>query len=519
MQSGKLPIGIQSFKEIRTKGYLYVDKTPFVSQLTSSGKYYFLSRPRRFGKSLFIDTLDCAFSGKIDLFYDLFLIRPEAAWDFKTIFPILRVDFAGGTMKDPTELTKRLHRLLTKWEEQYNTKKTAGSPGERLVSLVPYIAEITGNQVVILIDEYDKPLLDNLNDPHLAIQMRETLKDFYSAIKPLDEHLRFVFLTGVSKFAKAGIFSGLNNLKDITLEKRYSSICGYTHHDLTTTFKGWIKEETSSQITDWYNGYSWTGEPVYNPFDILLYFDEGIFRPFWFESGTPSFLVNLLSKKPRNLPELDNFMAGEDLLGSFQIEDLKPESLLFQTGYLTIKGDSWVGSKLFYRVGFPNLEVKSAFSQLMLNTLVGTSDLSSNQVRLDTILNAGDTEGLSKVFHSFFASIPHDWYRKNQLAGFEGYYASIVYAYFASLGYVVIPEDTTNKGQIDMTVKTGAGIWLFEFKVQDRNRTTQISPLKQLQDKGYAEKYRALGKPIYEIGIVFDPVTRNIVTWEIGDIL
>ena len=155
----------------------------------------------------------------------------------------------------------------------------------------------------------------------------------------------------------------------------------------------------------------------------------------------------------------------------------------------------------------------------MLNTLVGTSDLSSNQVRLDTILNAGDTEGLSKVFHSFFASIPHDWYRKNQLAGFEGYYASIVYAYFASLGYVVIPEDTTNKGQIDMTVKTGAGIWLFEFKVQDRNRTTQISPLKQLQDKGYAEKYRALGKPIYEIGIVFDPVTRNIVTWEIGDIL
>jgi hypothetical protein len=241
-----------------------------------------------------------------------------------------------------------------------------------------------------------------------------------------------------------------------------------------------------------------------------------VYRPYWFETGTPSFLVTLLNKKPRNLPELDNLLAGEELLGSSDIEDVRPESLLFQTGYLTIKGETFAGSKRLYNVGFPNLEVKSAFSQLMLTSLTNKGNISANQVRLANLLSAGDVGGLKEVFHSFFASIPHDWYRKNQISGFEGYYASIVYAYIASLGYLVIPEDTTNHGQVDMTVQTSDGIWLFEFKVQGQTNggEYQKSPLLQLQEKRYAEKYQGCGKPLYLVGIVYDPVERNIIQWE-----
>ncbi|MFH0968455.1 MAG: ATP-binding protein [Methanobacteriota archaeon] len=518
MTPEKLPIGIQSFEKIRTGRYAYVDKTQFISALVRDGSYYFLSRPRRFGKSLFVDTLDCAFSGRKKLFHGLYLLNPEAGWDFEKIYPVLRVDFAGGTIRSATDLTDRLDRLLTRWEEQYGTKKTIGSPGERLLYIIPQIATITGEQVVILIDEYDKPILDNLEKPELATAMREMLKDFYGAIKPLDVHLRFVFLTGVSKFAKTGIFSGLNNLKDITLDRRYSSLCGYTQRDLTTVFGNWIVNCNIQKIAEWYNGYSWTGESVYNPFDILLFLDEKEFKSYWFETGTPSFLIKLLTEKPRSLPDLDTLMAGEELLGSFQIEDLKPETLLFQTGYLTIKGEVRIGEKLIYSVGFPNLEVKSAFSELMLGILTGTAESSMNQMNLDAVLNAGDNDCLREVFHSFFASIPHDWYRKNQISGFEGYYASIVYAYFASLGYIVIPEDTTNKGRIDLTVITTSGIWIFEFKVQDSYQSTDKSPLTQIQDKRYAEKYQADGRPVHEIGIVFDSKTRNIVTWEVGGV-
>jgi hypothetical protein len=516
MNPDKLPIGIQSFSEIRTRGFVYVDKTPFIASLINSGKYYFLSRPRRFGKSLFVDTLDCAFSGKKELFTGLYLSQPEAGWDFESSYPVLRVDFSGSSLHSTTDLGQWLVRLLARWEDRFGIRETQGSPGERLISIISHIAENSGNQVVILIDEYDKPILDNLKDPVLATHMRDMLRDFYGAIKPLDVYLKFVFLTGVSKFAKTGIFSGLNNLKDITLDRRYSAICGYTQSDLVTVFQTHMASRNQEKIAAWYNGYSWTGESVYNPFDILLFLDEGEFKSYWFETGTPSFLIRLLTENPCSLPVLDSFLAGEELLGSFLIEDIRPETLLFQTGYLTIKGESRVGEKLFYSVGFPNLEVKSAFSSLMLSILGGSADVSVNQLDLDSILNAGDPKRLREVFHSFFASIPHDWYRKNQLSGFEGYYASIVYAYFGSLGYVVIPEDTTNKGRIDLTVMTRTGIWIFEFKVQRSDARQDESPLAQIRERGYAEKYRADGRSVYEIGIVFDPESRNIVTWEVG---
>lgn len=227
-----LPIGIQSFEKIRREGYVYVDKTPFILDLVQRGSYYFLSRPRRFGKSLFVDTLDCAFSGKASLFEGLTLTKPDSMWDFTKTSPVLRIDFSGGTVRSTDDLIGRLHRIIDFWEEEFRVKRTEGSPEERLVYLVPRIAEVTGKQVVILVDEYDKPILDNLEKPDLALELRDLLRDFYGAIKPLDVHLRFVFLTGVSKFSKTGIFSGLNNLKDITLDRRYSSICGYTESDI-----------------------------------------------------------------------------------------------------------------------------------------------------------------------------------------------------------------------------------------------------------------------------------------------
>jgi len=512
-----LPIGIQSFKEIRSDEYMYVDKTQYLSHLVNSGKYYFLSRPRRFGKSLFIDTLDCAFSGRKDLFTGLYLTSPESDWDFEKTCPVLRLDFAGGTLRAPEDLTGRLERVLTQWEEKYGTTKTQGSPGERLLYLIPQIAAKTRAQIVILIDEYDKPILDNLHDLSLAATMRDLLKDFYGAIKPLDSHLRFVFITGVSKFAKTGIFSGLNNLNDITIDTRYSAICGYTHQDLLRVFGDRLAGYNIDDIATWYNGYSWIGESVYNPFDILLFLDQGIFRPYWFETGTPSFLIKLWKEDPRFPADYDGLVTGEEILGSFDPECIRMETLLFQSGYLTIK--DWSSDPIRGLVGvlgFPNTEVRTSLNALFSEALIGRN-FSSHRNRLYELLEANNTSGLQNFINALFASIPHDWYRKNQISEFEGYYASVLYSMFASLGYEIIAEDTTNYGRIELTVKTKRAVWLFEFKVLSTPKRGKTAPLAQMHEKRYAEKYQGMGLLVYEIGITFDPKTRNIVHFEVGE--
>lgn len=517
MYPKKLPIGIQSFSEIITGGYCYVDKTPFIAELVDGGKYYFLSRPRRFGKSLLIDTIDCAFSGKKELFTGLYLESERSRWDFTAKHPILRIDFAGGTVRTTSDLTERLSRLLDRWEDIFQVEKTYGSPGDRLLSLVPQISAKASRQVVILVDEYDKPILDNLTDTPLALQMRDLLKDFYGAIKPLDQFLKFVLLTGVSKFSKTGIFSGLNNLDDITIDARYSALCGYTQHDLETVFAEYLKKFNPEEVRDWYNGYSWTGESVYNPFDILLLFSKGLFRSYWFETGTPTFLMQLWRQYPRLPAEYDGLVAGDDILGSFDPEYIRTETLLFQAGYLTIRSfvsNAYEGT--WYTLGFPNREVRESFNQQILTQLIDGIDPVPLQT-LRSCLESGDTEGLRRMFHAFFASVPVDNYRRNQISGFEGYYATVVYAYFASLGYEVIPEDTTNKGRVDLTVKTRERIWIFEFKVMGVDRSGVKSPLDQIREQGYAEKYVADPRKIHEIGVVFNPDTRNIERWEVGE--
>jgi hypothetical protein len=511
----KLPIGVQSFEKIITEGYAYVDKTSFIADIVAKGKYYFLSRPNQFGKSLFIDTLDCALSGRKELFSGLYLDSPEAGWDFDKTYPVLRIDFAGGALKEISDLTNRLSRTLNEWEEFYDIQKSEGDPGDRLLSLIPHIAKKTGKQIVILIDEYDRPILDNIENISLMQEMRDCLKNFYGSIKPLDPHLKLVLLTGVSKFAKTGIFSGLNNLQDITLNSRYSAICGYTHEDLKTVFSDYLYNLDLDEVKTWYNGYSWTGEAVYNPFDILLLLAERKFRPYWFETGTPSFFIALWKKKPRLPAEYDGLIAGDELLGSFDPEHIKAETLLFQAGYLTIK--SWSADPIRgFRcvLGYPNIEVRTSLNFLFSEVLSGHPITGVRDQLYDT-LEQGDADQLHICFQSFFASIPHDWYRNNPIARYEGYYASVVYTYFASLGYEVIPEDTTNKGRVDLTVKTRTAIWIFEFKVLSIDTSGDESPLDQIRKRGYAEKYRSDQRQIYEIGIVFNPETRNIEQWEI----
>ena len=519
MAKPKLPIGIQSFPEIRARDYAYADKTPYIARLADSGKAFFLSRPRRFGKSLLVDTLDCAFSGRRELFRGLYLDTAEAGWDWSRKHPVLCIDFATGGFVSPDSLLATLHRRLDTFFATYGVPSVQGSPGERLYSLLEGMTARGLEQAVVLVDEYDKPILDNLHNTSLALAMRDVLKDFYGALKPADPFLRLVFLTGVTKFAKTGVFSGLNHLNDLTINKHYSAICGYTQADMDGLFAEWMVGKDREGVREWYNGYAWLGESVYNPFDALLFFENGEFRSWWFETGTPTFLLKQWQRKPYALSDFDTIMAGDELVGSFDLENLKTETLLFQAGYLTIKGmtsDSEEGTT--FLLGFPNREVRQAFSTQLLPLLAGDQPRADPR-QLRACLESGDGAALQVKMQAFFASIPHDWYRNNPLRQFEGYYASVVYAWFASLGYEIVAEDTTNKGRIDLTVKARKVTWLFEFKVRGLDKSGDRDPLEQLLAKGYGEKYRGLvGRegtvlPVRQIGIVFDAENRNIEAW------
>ena len=326
--------------------------------------------------------------------------------------------------------------------------------------------------------------------------------------------MKFAFLTGVSKFSKVSLFSGLNNLKDITLDQRYSAICGYTDSDLDNVFAPELEGVDRGEIREWYNGYNWLGDAVYNPFDLLLLFDQHQFRPWWFETGTPTFLIKLLSQRQQFTPDLARIMAPESLLSTFDVGNIPVEALLFQTGYLTIDSARYLPGRLELTLRYPNKEVQSSLNDALLQALSQDPMVPAvNVSRLYDILMADDLFALRELFHSFFASIPHDWYRKNQLAGYEGYYASIFYSYFAALGLEITVEDTTNRGRIDMTVRFNRRIYLFEFKVVEM--VPEGEALAQLKSRGYAEKYRRYGEPITLIGVEFSRESRNIVEFEV----
>ena len=386
---------------------------------------------------------------------------------------------------------------------------------ERFAHLLEALHDHAGQPVAVLIDEYDKPILDALEVPEVARANRDFLRGLYAVIKDRDANIRFTFITGVSKFSKVSLFSGLNNLKDITLDVRYSALCGYTESDLDTVFAPELPGLDREQIRDWYNGYSWRGdEQVYNPFDILLLFDSREFKAYWFETGTPTFLVETLFKRRVSSLALDEMIGSDELLSTFDVDDIATEALLFQTGYLTITDEEDLGGELVYRLGYPNREVRQSLNRSLLRYLVqDATQQMTNRVRLSRLLAANDFAGLKTLFHAFFASIPYEWYTNNEIANYEGYYASVFYSYFAALGLDITVEDSSSHGRLDMAVLFNDRVYLFEFKVVEL--ASAGAAMAQLKERRYADKYRALGQPIHLIGVEFSKDERNIVAFDV----
>ena len=522
MTKRRLPIGIQTFCKIREQNYYYVDKTVYIRELLNEGTHYFLSRPRRFGKSLFLDTLKELFEGNEPLFEGLYI---HDHWDWRVRYPVLRLSFGSGNFNEPGILHKEVMAQLDAIEEETGVESHYDTASARFRHIIQMLHRQAGQRVAVLVDEYDKPILDALEVPDIARANRDFLRGLYATIKDCDAHVRFTFLTGVSKFSRVHLFSGLNNLTDITIDPRYSAICGYTEADLDTVFAPELPGLDRDKIRDWYNGYCWLGdEKVYNPFDILLLFDKRTFGTYWFETGTPTFLIETLFKRHVSSLELDNMIGSDELLSAFDVDHIATEALLFQTGYLTITEKENLGGKFLYRLSYPNREVRQSLNESLLRYLVKDSTRQmANSVRLYRLLEANDFAGLETLFHAFFASIPSclraarrqdEWYTNNDIANFEGYYASVFYSYFAGLGLDITVEDSSSHGRLDMAVQFNSNIYLFEFKVVEM--APEGGAMAQLKEKRYADKYRGLNQPIYLIAVEFSKNTRNLTVFEVA---
>ncbi len=500
----KLPIGIQTFRKIRESEYIYVDKTKEALDIIQNYTYTFLSRPRRFGKSLFLDTLRNIFEGNRELFRNLYIYDK---WDFQQ-YPVIKIDWAG----DFTTLQSTKKRALFILEQNQNKLeiecKMDDDPSICFTRLIQETYKKYKKPVVVLIDEYDKPILDNIENPKRAIENRNFLRSFYVQLKANDEYIKFAFLTGISKFSRASIFSGLNQLVDISLMPKYGNICGYTHENLENEFYEYSKEFDLEKVRKWYNGYYFLKDRIYNPFDILRLFDSSMFDNYWWESGNPYFLIKLLKRKNYFIPSLENLIVSKDLINTFEVDSLKLEVLLYQSGYLTI--DKVIEKRIIeYKLKVPNKEVQISLNNLFIEFLTDQRYKKYQiQDSLYDCLQEANLEEFKNTLASLFASIPYNNYVKNTLAKSEGYYASVVYAYLASLGVELVAEDVTNRGRIDLTLKFDDKIYLIEFKVHDED------PLEQIKAKKYYEKYLNENKDIYLVGIVFDEKTKNIAKFE-----
>ncbi len=512
MARRKLPIGIQTFRKVREENCYYVDKTAYMGQLVAEGTHYFLSRPRRFGKSLFLDTLKELFEGNEPLFEGLAI---HEQWDWLVRYPVLRLDFSSGNFKEPGQLQEAVMAQLDAVARREGIGSSYAGAPVRFGQLIEALHERGGQRVAVLIDEYDKPILDALEVPEIARANRDFLRGLYSTIKFGDAHIKFTFLTGVSKFSKVSLFSGLNNLIDITLNPRYSAICGYTEADLDTVFAPELLGLDRAEIRAWYNGYSWLGEEqVYNPFDVLLLFLNRQYGAYWFETGTPTFLLETLLARGVSSLALDDVLGSEELLSAFDVDHMAPEALLFQTGYLTIRRREPHGGRMYYRLGYPNREVRQSLNESLLNPLMGNPvRRAEHSAWLYDLLLVNDFEALEVLLKSFFASIPYQWHTNNEMANYEGYYASVFYSYFASLGLAITVEDSSQAGRLDMAVAFNENVYLFEFKVVER--TAVGAALGQLPARDYAAKYRGRGTAIYLIGVEFSRQTRNVAAFAV----
>ena len=509
----RLPTGIQTFRELREENCYYVDKTPYVERLLTGGKHYFLSRPRRFGKSLFLDTLKELFEGSEALFRGLHV---HARHDWSVRHPVVRLSFGGGGFKQPGLVRDHVMEQLAAVERRNGVEADYLTAPGRFAYLLEALHERTGQRVAVLVDEYDKPILDALETPEAARANRDFLRGLYGVIKDNDAHVRFTFLTGVSKFSKVSLFSDINNLTDLTLDRRYSAICGYTEGDLDTVFAAELPGLDRARIREWYNGYRWLGEEkVYNPFDVLLLFDSREFKAHWFETGSPAFLVDTLIERQVSTVSLADVVGTEELLVAFDVEEIGTEALLFQTGYLTITEAEDLDGERLYRLGYPNREVRQSLNRVLLRRLAPDArGQTANRIRLARLLKAADFAGLQELFHAFFASIPYQWYVNNDIADYEGYYASVFYSYFAASGCEITVEDSSSAGRLDMAVRAGGQVFLFEFKVTEQ--AGEGAALAQLRERDYAAKYRGRGEPIHLLGVEFSRQTRNVTAFEVA---
>ncbi len=510
----KLPIGIQTLSTIIEEGYAYVDKTEIALKLIELGRYYFLSRPRRFGKSLFLSTLQEIFEGNETLFRGLYI---DGKWDFSQTNPVVHISFGAGGGRSVEALHRKMHLVLETSEEKQGIHLSGDlHPHERFAKLIHSVYKKTGKKVVILIDEYDKPILDNITNKEKARLMRDELRDFYAVIKDNDTYIRLAFITGVSKFSKVSLFSGLNNLNDISLNPDFGNICGYTHKDLEEVFGSYFEGIDMEKVRKWYNGYNYFGEKVYNPFDILLFLSNKFeFQNYWWSTGNPRFLMDLVTSKSYAIPNVENYETTKAILDSFDVDRIELEVLLWQAGYLTIKEKFTKRNRIMYRLGLPNLEIQHSLNDLFIDALTTQSaEKLRFQDRLFDIIEKGDLDVLEGVLKSLFASIPYHNFTNNKIADYEGYYASVIYAYFASLGFEIIAEDTSNQSRVDLTLKLEDKIYIFEFKVVAQRTGTALA---QIKAKGYHEKYESLGRNIYLVGIEFNRKARNVehFEWEV----
>ena len=506
MTRRQLPIGIQDFRTIREQDCYYVDKTPHIRRLVNQGRYYFLSRPRRFGKSLLIDTLRELFEGNGELFRGLDI---HEHWDWSVRHPVVRLSF-DGKYNEPGDIERSVLNQLSWIEEEGRLEPLApASTGpERLQDILRRLHRTTGQKAVVLVDEYDKPILDALDDPDLAKANRDYLRGFYGIIKGSAGHVRFVLVTGVSMFSRVSLFSGLNNLRDISLDSRYATICGYTDTDLDTVFAPELPGLDREEVRRWYNGYHWLGEEkLYNPFDVLLLFDSRKFRPWWFETGSPSFLFRSLMEKEVSPMELEGRMADENLVSRFDVEDISVDALLFRTGYLTIAGEERDGPKTFYALDYPNFEVQQSLNDGLLGHLGKTGrEVSDRGKELVNLLVANDFDGFADHLRSFFAGIPYQWQTGNGPARYEAWYAGMLYACFRTIGLDLRVEDSSSRGRADMAVLHGGQVFVFEFKMadgEDDSDAAAQSAIEQIRQMGYAEKYRDRKEPVHLIGVAF----------------
>ena len=514
MHRRQLPIGIQSFRTIREDDCYYVDKTPLIEQLVRQGRHYFLSRPRRFGKSLLIDTLRELFAGNEPLFRGLAI---HDQWDWSETHPVVRLSF-GAKSSEPGNLEGNVRKQLEIIERNagLDPAPSTDEGPDRFMDLLDRLHHKTGKQVVVLVDEYDKPILDVLDNPEQAEANRNYLRGFYGVIKDSAEHVRFVFVTGISMFTKVSLFSGLNNLKNITLDTTFAAICGYTDHDLDTVFAPELEGLDRDEIRRWYNGYHWLGEEkLYNPYDILLLFSVRQFKAHWYETGTPRMLYQKIVEEKQNPMALERVLANEELMSSFDIGNIDLRALMFQAGYLTIVGEEDLGVDKLFALDFPNLEVRLSFSRGLL-AHAGQDQVEvirSGNALLD-LLVAEDFEGFGERLKIFLAGIPHQWYDAGGVDRFEAHYAGMLYLCFRAVGADLQVEDSSSHGRADMVVFHGGKVFVLEFKMAGEGEaadTVLDRAMEQMRDRGYADKYRARGEAIHLVAAVFGREQRNLL--------